>query len=86
MSQIYNLGGIVLQKLNFLHVDRIKSSGGEVTIMDVAYDASSAYLKPNQTKTPRSILWRNVEKIIAKNGNEYWADNIQESGNEVSGP
>jgi len=86
MPQIYNLGGLVVQKLNFINLDRIKDSVSEISIMEIAYDSSSTNLKPYQARIPGSVLWRNVEKIIAKNGNEYWADNIQESGNEVSGP
>lgn len=84
MPQIYNLGGLVVQKLAFLNLDRIKDSTGELSIMEINYDANSAHLMPYQFKTPVSVSYRNVEKIITKSGKVYIADNIQESGNQVS--
>lgn len=86
MPQVYNLGGLILQRLAFLNLDRLKDSSGDFSIMEITYNPSALNLKPYQQRPPSSVLWRNVEKIIAKNGNIYYADNIQESGNQVSVP
>jgi hypothetical protein len=66
MPQIYNLGGMSIQKIEELRVDMLSSSNGRYNIMELHYNNGS-------------VLWRNVRYIHTSGGRIINAEKIQES-------
>lgn len=81
MPQIYNLGGVKIQRMQTLDVTRIYSASGRQTIMDTVFNSSVAGA-PAYTNPPfKCIELYNIEYIISTSGKEVSVDRIKETTN-----
>lgn len=78
MPQIYNLGGLVVQTLDYLYVDKIFDESGVYPIMEIKHTADTQYLPQYKHRIPYSVTYRNVETIITKLGTVINVNNINE--------
>jgi hypothetical protein len=78
MPQIFNLGGVKIQKVDRLQVGVLKDISGHFPIFETVYDSSQYGMSHFENKTVDSFNWRNVSKIIAKNGHVVNVENIEE--------
>ena len=78
MPQIFNLGGIKIQKVTRLQVGVLKDTSGDYPIFETVYDPADIHKKDFEVKRVHSFNWRNVSQLIAKNGTVINAENIDE--------
>ena len=78
MPQIYNLGGLVIHRLQYLHTDRLRDASGVYPIMEITYTPETYNLPDYKRKTANGVTFRNVEKIISNTGKVIYVDTITE--------
>lgn len=78
MPQIFNLGGIKIQKVTTLQVGVLKDFSGNYPILETVYDPADIHKQDFEPKQVHSFNWRNVSQLIAKNGTVINVENIDE--------
>lgn len=86
MPQIFNLGGVTVQSLEFLNVDRIVNANNDVVMMEVTYNPADVNVPDYLKKRPTGVSFLSVNKIITKTNKEILVDNIIETTATVSNP
>lgn len=81
MPQIYNLGGVTIQRMASLDVTRIYTSAANQTIMDTQFQSSAAGVAAYKSPPFKCAEFWNIEYIISKTGKEVSVDRIKESTN-----
>ena len=78
MAQIYNLGGLKIQRVSTTRVEILKDFSGNFAILETLYNSEDEGKSPFEKKGVHSFNWRNVQTIVTKAGRIINAENIDE--------
>lgn len=78
MAQIYNLGGLKIQRVSTTRIEILKDISGNFAILETIYNIEDEGKSPFEQKGVHSFNWRNVQTIVTKAGRTINAENIDE--------
>lgn len=78
MAQIYNLGGLKIQRVSSAKIEILKDASGSFAILETLYNSEDEGKSPFEKKGVHSFNWRNVQTIVTKAGRIINAENIDE--------